>query len=71
MLISTENQIIEMLLNNLTGSFTPEERHKLLELEYKKDLILQKEEESIHLKSRSIWIEAGDNNAFFSPVCIF
>ena len=43
MLISFENQIIEMLLNNLTGSFTLEERHGLLELEYKKDVILRKE----------------------------
>lgn len=43
MLISTENQIIEMLLNNLIGSSTLEERHGLLELEYKKDVILRKE----------------------------
>ena len=32
----------------------------------KKDDILRKEEETMRLKSRVIWIEAGDNNTKFS-----
>ena len=50
------------MLINLTGSFTIEERNKLLKLEYKNDVLLRKEEEAIHLKRREIWIEVGNNN---------
>ena len=52
-------------MENLTGSFFVDEKLELLELESKKDDILRKEEESTRLKSRDLWIEAGDNNTKF------
>lgn len=47
------------------GFSTAEDKIHLVELENKKSKILKDQEESIRLRSRSIWLKAGDDNTQF------
>ena len=44
------------------------EKLKILEIEYQ--LYLINEERTWQLKSRDIWVEAGEKNTVFSQLCI-
>ena len=54
LLLQIESQIIELLLENLTSSFSIEDKLKILDLERKKDELLRKEEEPRTKKLGSI-----------------
>ena len=57
----------ETLMDDRNLGFTSvEEKCKLIELEHQKDKILNKREEAWRLKSRAIWLKAGDENTNFS-----
>ena len=53
-------------MDNLTGSFSVEDKVKMMELRIKEDVILKKEEEKMKLKSRALWTKDGDKNTDFS-----
>ena len=52
-------------MEKLTSYYSVEDKIKLLSLESEKDDVLKNNEETMRLKSRAIWIDAGDNNTQF------
>jgi hypothetical protein len=55
--------------NNDVDIFLDEESQSSKELECKKKDLLDREEATWKLKSRSLWIKEGDKNTIFSQVC--
>ena len=51
-----------MYLKNVEGVFSREEIKNLKILEKKKDRLLESEEKLLRLKSRALWLEAGEKN---------
>eukprot|EP00253_Pinus_taeda_P004952 PITA_04952 len=65
LLISVENELSSMIDDINLGFRTAEDKTHLIELEKKKATILKQREESIRLRSRAIWLKAGDENSKF------
>ena len=60
-----EKRIEVMFQKNERGVFSIEETTQLKSLESKRDSLLAKEEQIMRLKSRALWLEAGDKNTNF------
>jgi len=64
-LITVEENIRALTDENNLGFTTVENKTRLVELEQQKQNILKSREESIRLRSRAIWLKAGDENSRF------
>ena len=54
-----------MFHGNEEGVFSEDENLQMKDLEKKKEKLLAIEEKELRLKSRAIWLEAGDKNSKF------
>ena len=61
----TEEKIEALFQGNEGGVFSVEENEVMKALEKKKEKLLEIEEKELRLKSRSLWLEAGDKNSNF------
>eukprot|EP00253_Pinus_taeda_P031439 PITA_31439 len=64
-LISVEEDIKTLLDEHNLGFISEENKNRLVALEKQKQSILKLREESIRLRSRAIWLKAGDANSRF------
>eukprot|EP00253_Pinus_taeda_P025948 PITA_25948 len=60
-----ESELSTLLDERTLGFVSGEDKTHLIELENQKAKILKEREESLRLKSRAIWLKAGDNNTRF------
>lgn len=65
MLISVEEELSSMLDDRNLGFRSAGDKAHLIELENQRATILKQREESIRLRSRAIWLKAGDENTKF------
>lgn len=64
-LLLIESELSTLLDERDLGFSTAEEKSHLVDLENQKSKILKDREESICLRSRAIWLKAGDDNTHF------
>eukprot|EP00253_Pinus_taeda_P015017 PITA_15017 len=60
-----ESELNSLLDEKSLGFITAEDKSHLIELENQKAQILKEREESLRLRSRAIWLKAGDDNTRF------
>lgn len=60
-----ESELNTMLDDHNLGFTTAVDKSHLIELENQKARILKEREEYWHIRSRAIWLKAGDNNTIF------
>ena len=60
-----EEKIEAMFHGNEEGVFNEDKNLQMKDLEKKKEKLLAIEEKELRLKSRAIWLEAGDKNSNF------
>eukprot|EP00253_Pinus_taeda_P029832 PITA_29832 len=64
-LLHIESELYSLLDERGLAFATTEQKSCLVELESQKSQILKDREESLHLRSRAIWLKAGDDNTRF------
>lgn len=64
-ILDIEAELGTLMDDRNLGFTSAEEKNKLIKLEMQKDKILKEREEAWRLKSRAIWLKAGDDNTRF------